>query len=154
MIPGMGSVADRSSRGFATKGIGDSGSADMPAGAAQFSHSGCRNPSSDIPPETSIRCPFTQRLSSDSSAAIIGPMSSGTPARPTAVISATPRKEPNFSHRLLRAIYPVFQVLFPRQVIRADDLAHAMVDVAVRETGKTGGLIFENRDIRAMVKSW
>src|ERR1700747_1487823 len=31
---------------------------------------------SDIPPETSMRCPFTQRLSSESSAAIIGPMSS------------------------------------------------------------------------------
>jgi len=27
-----------------------------------------------------------------------------------------------------------------------------MVDVAVRETGKTGGLVFENRDIRARVK--
>jgi hypothetical protein len=34
-----------------------------------------------------------------------------------------PRKEPNFSYRLLRAIYPVFRVLFPNQVIRADDLA-------------------------------
>ncbi len=34
----------------------------------------------------------------------------------------------------------------------ADDLARAMVDVAVRETGKTGGLVFENRDIRARVK--
>src|SRR5260370_13672495 len=44
---------------------------------------------SDIPPETSIRCPFTQRLSSDSSTAIIGPLSSGTPTRPNAVIFAT-----------------------------------------------------------------
>ena len=52
----------------------------------------------------------------------------------------------------LRAIYPLFRVLFPNQVIPADDLARAMVDVAVRETGKTGGLVFENRDIRAMVK--
>jgi len=63
-----------------------------------------------------------------------------------------PRKEPNFSYRLLRAIYPLFRVLFPNQVIPADDLARAMVDVVVRETGKTGGLVFENRDIRAMVK--
>ena len=53
---------------------------------------------------------------------------------------------------MLRAIYPLFRVLFPNQVIPADDLARAMVDVAVRETGKTGGLVFENRDIRAMVK--
>lgn len=40
------------------------------------------------PPETSIRCAFTQRLSSDSSEAIIGPMSSGRPGRPSAVASA------------------------------------------------------------------
>jgi hypothetical protein len=63
-----------------------------------------------------------------------------------------PRLEPNFSYRLLRVIYPAFRVLFPNQVIPADDLAKAMVDVAVRETGQTGGLVFENRDIRGMVK--
>jgi len=42
--------------------------------------------------------------------------------------------------RAMRAIYPLFRVLFPNQVIPADDLARAMVDAAVRETGKTGGL--------------
>ena len=63
-----------------------------------------------------------------------------------------PRKEPNFSYRLFRAIYPVFRLLFPNQVIRADDLARAMVDVAVWRTGERGGLVFENRDIRAMVE--
>jgi len=72
--------------------------------------------------------------------------------RPAYIYPVEPRKEPNFSYRLLRAIYPLFRVLFPNQVIPADDLARAMVDVAVRETGKTGGLVFENRDIRAMVK--
>ena len=64
-----------------------------------------------------------------------------------------PRKEPNFGYRLLRVIYPAFRVLFPNQVIPADDLARAMVDVAVRETRETGGLVFENRDIRAFVES-
>jgi hypothetical protein len=44
-------------------------------------------------------------------------------------------------------------VLFPNHVIPADDLARAMVNIAVRGTGKSGGLILENRDIRAMVKS-
>jgi len=53
----------------------------------------------------------------------------------------------------LRAIYPLFQVVFPNQVIRADDLARAMVDVAHRRTGECGGFVFENRDIRAMVES-
>ena len=64
-----------------------------------------------------------------------------------------PRKEPNLSYRLLRVIYPAFRVLFPNPVIPVDDLARAMVDVAVQETGETGGQVFENRDIRAMVKS-
>jgi len=62
-----------------------------------------------------------------------------------------PRKEPNFSYRLLRGIYPMFRVLFPNQVIRADDLGHAMVDVTVRERGERGGVVLENRYIRAMV---
>jgi hypothetical protein len=53
----------------------------------------------------------------------------------------------------MRAIYPVFRALFPNQVIRADDLARAMVDVVVRRTGEPGDSVFENRDIRAMVES-
>jgi hypothetical protein len=64
-----------------------------------------------------------------------------------------PRKEPNFSYRLMRAIYPVFRALFPNQVIRADDLARAMVEVVVRRSGEPGNSVFENRDIRRMVES-
>jgi hypothetical protein len=52
--------------------------------------------------------------------------------RPAYIYPVEPRKEPTFSYRLLHAIYPVFRVLFPNQVIRADDLARAMVDVSVR----------------------
>ena len=63
-----------------------------------------------------------------------------------------PRKEPNLNYRLLRLIYPAFRVLFPNQVIAADDLARAMVNIAVRKTGEPGGLILENRDIRATVE--
>jgi uncharacterized protein YbjT (DUF2867 family) len=69
--------------------------------------------------------------------------------RPAYIYPVEPRKEPNLSYRLLRAIYPVFRVLFPNQVIPADDLGRAMVDVAVRRS-EAGGLVFENRDIRAM----
>jgi uncharacterized protein YbjT (DUF2867 family) len=72
--------------------------------------------------------------------------------RPAYIYPLETRKEPNFRYRLLRGIYPAFRVLFPNQVIRADDLARAMVDV-VRGTGERAGLVFENRDIRAMVKS-
>ena len=74
--------------------------------------------------------------------------------RPAYIYPVEPRKEPNFSYRLLRAIYPVFRLLFPNQVIRADDLARAMVDVVVRGTEEREGPVFENRDIRAMVKSF
>jgi len=72
--------------------------------------------------------------------------------RPAYIYPVTPRREPNFGYRLLRGIYPAFRVLFPNQVIRADDLARAMVEVAVRETGERRGLIFENSDIQAIVE--
>ena len=71
--------------------------------------------------------------------------------RPAYIYPVEPRKEPNFSYRLLRAFYPAFQMLFPNQVVRADDLARAMVDVAVRGTEKRQSLVLENRDIRALL---
>lgn len=71
--------------------------------------------------------------------------------RPAYIYPVEPRKEPNFSYRLLRSVYPVFQLLFPNQVIRADDLAKSMVDLAIRTGGETEQIILENRDIRAMV---
>src|SRR6266568_6600275 len=66
--------------------------------------------------------------------------------RPAYIYPVQPRSEPNFSYRLLRAVYPVFRVLFPNRVIRADDLAWAMVDVVLRQTQERQGLVFENRD--------
>jgi uncharacterized protein YbjT (DUF2867 family) len=73
--------------------------------------------------------------------------------RPAYIYPVEPRKEPAFSYRLLRAIYPAFRLLFPNQVIRADDLARVMVDAAVRGTEEHRSSVFENRDIRAMVQS-
>src|SRR5258706_10514653 len=73
-------------------------------------------------------------------------------SRPAYIYPVEPRKEPNLSYRLLRAIYPVFRLLFPSLVIRADDLAKAMLDVVFREGEERQGLVFENRDILAMVK--
>jgi uncharacterized protein YbjT (DUF2867 family) len=72
--------------------------------------------------------------------------------RPAYIYPVEPRKEPNLSYRILRMIYPVFRLLFPNQVIPADDLARAMVDVALRETGERAAVVLENRDIRAMVE--
>jgi uncharacterized protein YbjT (DUF2867 family) len=71
--------------------------------------------------------------------------------RPAYIYPVEPRKEPNFGYRLLRTIYPAFRVLFPNQVIRADDLALAMVAAALSGTGQRGGPVFENGEIRAMV---
>ena len=72
--------------------------------------------------------------------------------RPGYIYPVEPRKEPNLGYRLLRAVYPAFRLLFPNQVIRADDLARAMVDVLFSETGARRGVVYENRDIRALVR--
>ena len=74
--------------------------------------------------------------------------------RPAYIYPVQPRKEPNFSYRLLRAIYTAFRVLFPNQVIRADDLARTMVDVAMGGTGEGRTLVLENRDIRHLALSF
>jgi uncharacterized protein YbjT (DUF2867 family) len=69
--------------------------------------------------------------------------------RPAYIYPVEPRKEPNLSYRLLRALYPVFRVVFPNLVIRSDDLARAMVDVVLQRTAERQSRIFENRDIKA-----
>jgi len=73
--------------------------------------------------------------------------------RPAYIYPVEPRKEPNFNYRLLRAIYPAFRLLFPNEVIRADDLARAMVDVALQKTAERESRVFENRHIRVVVES-
>jgi uncharacterized protein YbjT (DUF2867 family) len=73
--------------------------------------------------------------------------------RPAYIYPVEPRKEPNLSYRLMRGVYPVFRALFPNQVIRADDLARAMVDLVTAGTGAAPSQVLENRDIRSMVRS-
>ena len=73
--------------------------------------------------------------------------------RPAYIYPVEPRKEPNFGYRLMRWMYPAFRVLLPNQVIRADDLARAMVDAVLRGDGESMKLVFENRDIRALAAS-
>jgi uncharacterized protein YbjT (DUF2867 family) len=71
--------------------------------------------------------------------------------RPAYIYPVRPRREPNISYRLLRAIYPAFRIVFPNQVIPADDLAHAMVDAALDGIDGRDLVVLENRDIRALV---
>ena len=73
--------------------------------------------------------------------------------RPAYIYPVEPRKEPNLSYRILRLCYPAFRLLLPNQVIRADDLAHVMVEAAVRGIPNRAEPVFENRDIRAIVRS-
>jgi uncharacterized protein YbjT (DUF2867 family) len=71
--------------------------------------------------------------------------------RPAYIYPIQPRQEPNFGYRVLRAIYPVMRTLLPNQVIPADWLAQAMVDVTT-VAGPPERRIFENRDIRALAR--
>ena len=73
--------------------------------------------------------------------------------RPAYIYPVEPRKEPNFSYRLLRWIYPAFRLMFPTLVIRCDDLARAMVDVVVKRTAAGESLVFENRDIKSLAQA-
>jgi uncharacterized protein YbjT (DUF2867 family) len=71
--------------------------------------------------------------------------------RPAYIYPVEPRKEPNLGYRVLRTVYPVFRTLFPNQVIPADDLARAMVEVVLSQNEQ--GPVFENSQIRKMVGS-
>lgn len=72
--------------------------------------------------------------------------------RPAYIHPVQPRKEPNFGYRVLRAIYPVFRIVFPNQVVEADHLARAMVDMAL-VARPPEHVTLENRDIR-LAPSW
>lgn len=73
--------------------------------------------------------------------------------RPAYIYPVRPRIEPNLSYRILRAVYPVFRLVFPSLVIRSDQLAWIMVDAAIENLQGRGGLTLENRDILALVES-
>jgi uncharacterized protein YbjT (DUF2867 family) len=73
--------------------------------------------------------------------------------RPAYIYPVEPRKEPNFSYRLLRWVYPGFRALFPGLVIRADDLAKAMVDITLHAGEAPRGEVFENGDILDLIES-
>lgn len=68
--------------------------------------------------------------------------------RPGYIYPVTPRKEPNFSYKLSRAIYPVLNALFPSFSIPSDDLARAMVMAGLEGIGDHENPILENKDIR------
>ncbi len=64
--------------------------------------------------------------------------------RPSYIYPVTPRKEPNFSYRLTRTLYPLIRLLGEKHSIPSIDLASAMVHVGLHGHN---GEILENRDI-------
>ncbi len=74
--------------------------------------------------------------------------------RPAYIYPVEPRKEPNLSYRVLRWVYPAFRVVFPNQVIRADDLGRVMVDAVLQGTADHSNPVFENRDIQTLARSF
>jgi uncharacterized protein YbjT (DUF2867 family) len=71
--------------------------------------------------------------------------------RPGYIYPVTPRTEPNFTYRLMRAVYPAVRRLYPNIGIRSDDLARAMFVAGLRGTPGHASSILENRDIRNFV---
>lgn len=68
--------------------------------------------------------------------------------RPGYIYPVTPRREPNVSYRVFRALYPVLGRLVPNIGVPSDALARVMVDETLHAGAHRGDRIFENRDIR------
>jgi len=66
--------------------------------------------------------------------------------RPGYIYPTIPRKEPNFTYKLIRVIYkPILSKIFPNAGVTSETLAKVMVEVGMNNANK---VIFENRDIR------
>ncbi len=66
--------------------------------------------------------------------------------RPGYIHPVTPRKEPNLSYKISRALWPVLGKIMPSMGIDSDKLAHSMVDVGLKGNNKD---TLENKDILA-----
>ena len=69
--------------------------------------------------------------------------------RPRYIYPVTPRKEPNFTYRFTRVLYPVLSRIYPNIGMTSEELAHVMVDVGLRGGNQS---IYENSDIRRHLK--
>jgi uncharacterized protein YbjT (DUF2867 family) len=71
--------------------------------------------------------------------------------RPGYIYPVRPRREPNRTHRWMRALYPLVRHVWPNIGLTSDELARVMVDVGLNGDAPAGGgvEVLENRDIRA-----
>jgi nucleoside-diphosphate-sugar epimerase len=67
--------------------------------------------------------------------------------RPGYIYPVTKRKEPNFSYRLMRYMYPVVNALYKNASITSVDLAKVMFKVGLQGNSKRE---LENRDLRIL----
>ncbi|CAN5193102.1 hypothetical protein BH09BAC5_BH09BAC5_06390 [soil metagenome] len=65
--------------------------------------------------------------------------------RPGYIYPVNPRKEPNFSYKIMRVLYKPLHFLYPNIGISSENLAKVMINAGFNKTEK---IIFENRDIR------
>jgi uncharacterized protein YbjT (DUF2867 family) len=72
--------------------------------------------------------------------------------RPGYIYPVTPRKEPNLTYRISRALYPLLRRIYPNIGISSEDLALAMVHAGLHGTGMHDDPILENRDIRVLAE--
>lgn len=72
--------------------------------------------------------------------------------RPGYTYPVTPRKEPNLSYRIFRALWPVAGRVYPNMGISSQDLASAMVSAALTGTPGHNAPTLENRDIRKLAE--
>lgn len=70
--------------------------------------------------------------------------------RPGYIYPVTPRREPNLGYRVARVLYPIVRRIYPNIGIASDDLARAMVTVALNGAAPRTSGVLENRDIRLL----
>ena len=72
--------------------------------------------------------------------------------RPGYIYPITPRREPNLTYRIFRAIYPAVRYIYPNVGLRSDDLARAMVHAGLHGTDEHEDPVLENRAIRELAR--
>lgn len=70
--------------------------------------------------------------------------------RPGYIYPVVPRREPNLSYRIFRALYPMLGRLVPNVGVPSDALAQVMVDQTLHDGAGRGDVVLENLDIRRL----
>ena len=68
--------------------------------------------------------------------------------RPAYIYPVEKRREPNFTYRLTRRLYPLLKTIYPQGVITSEELGQAMFNTGIYGAEKT---VLENQDIKAIL---